>query len=48
MLFTTALCANVCGETIVNILGLVVASITACIVRVERSEPITCLAKARI
>ena len=31
ILFTSAFCANVCGETIVNLLGLMVAAIATCI-----------------
>ena len=30
MLFTTAFCANVCGETIVNLLSLAVGAIATC------------------
>jgi len=31
MLFTSELCANVCGETVVNLLDLIVQGIAACI-----------------
>ena len=35
MLFTTALCANVCGESIANLLGLIVAGIVTCIKEIK-------------
>ena len=31
MLFTTAFCANVCGETVVNLLTLAVSAIATCV-----------------
>ena len=35
MLFTTAFCANVCGESVVNILGLIVEGIITCIKQIK-------------
>lgn len=35
MLFTTALCANVCGESIANLLSLIVAGIITCVKEIK-------------
>ena len=35
MLFTSELCANVCGETVVNVLDLMVQAIAACIKQIK-------------
>ena len=35
MLFTTAFCANVCGESVVNIFGLIVEGIITCIKQIK-------------
>ena len=35
MLFTSELCANVCGETVVNLLDLMVQGIVACIKQIK-------------
>tara|TARA_B110000046_G_C12707173_1_gene279045 strand:+ start:230 stop:376 length:147 start_codon:yes stop_codon:yes gene_type:complete len=35
MLFTTELCANICGETAVNLLDLAVQGVAACIKEIK-------------
>ena len=35
MLFSTALCANVCGETIANTLGLMVEAVMTCVKQIR-------------